>query len=54
MICRTQNGKIGMAEQTREEVIADFKKWLEEHREQVQEYALDALPMEDLEDDWEG
>ena len=31
-------------EQNREEVIADFKKWLDEHKEQVQEHTLDALP----------
>ena len=38
---------------TREEVIADFKKWLDEHREEVQAHTLDALPMEDFYDDWE-
>lgn len=42
-----------MTEQTREEVIADFKQWLDEHREQWQEHILDALPMEDFNDDWE-
>lgn len=42
------------AEQNREEIIADFKKWLDEHKEQVQEHTLDALPMEDFDDDWEG
>lgn len=41
-------------EQTREEVIADFKQWLDEHKEQVQAHTLDALPMEDFDDDWEG
>lgn len=40
-------------EQNREEVIADFKKWLNEHKEQVQEHILDALPMEDFDDDWD-
>ena len=54
MECLMQSGKIGMAEQNREEVIADFKKWLKEHREHWQAHILDALPMEDLEDDWEG
>ena len=41
-------------EQNREAVIADFKKWLDEHKEQVQAHTLDALPMEDLDDEWEG
>lgn len=45
-------------EQNREEVIADFKQWLDEHKEQVQAHALDALPMEGFDDDfdeiWEG
>ena len=40
-------------EQNREEVIFDFKKWLNEHKEQVQAHTLDALPMEDFDDDWE-
>lgn len=39
---------------TREQIIADFKKWLDEHKEQVQAHTLDALPMEDFDDDWEG
>lgn len=45
-------------EQNREQIISDFKKWLDEHKEQVQEHTLDALPMEDFDDDfddiWEG
>lgn len=40
-------------EQNREEVIADFKQWLDEHREQVQTHVLDELPIEDLDDEWE-
>lgn len=54
MICLMRSLKIGMAEQNREEIIADFKKWLEEHKEQFQEHTLDALPMEDFDDDWDG
>ena len=42
-----------MAEQNREEIIADFKKWLEEHKEQFQEHISDGLSIEDLDDDWE-
>lgn len=41
------------AEQNREEIIADFKKWLEEHKEQVEEHISDGLSIEDLDDDWE-
>lgn len=40
-------------EQTREQLISDFKQWLDERKEQVQEHTLDALPMEDFDDDWE-
>lgn len=39
--------------QTREEIIADFKKWLEEHKDQFQEHISDELSVEDLDDDWE-
>ena len=42
-----------MAEYNREEIIADFKKWLEEHKEQFQEHISDGLSAEDLDDDWE-
>ena len=42
-----------MENTTREQLISDFKKWLNEHKEQVQEHTLDALPMEDFDDDWE-
>ena len=39
-------------EQNREELISDFKQWLNDHKEQVQEHTLDALP-KDFDDDWE-
>ena len=42
-----------MAEQNREQIISDFKQWLDEHKEQVQAHTLDALPMEDFDDDWD-
>lgn len=42
-----------MENQSREQIISDFKQWLDEHKEQVQEHTLDALPMEDLDDDWD-
>jgi len=40
-------------EQNREQLISDFKQWLNEHKEQVQAHTLDALPMEDFDDDWD-
>ncbi len=43
-----------MESHPREQLISDFKQWLNEHKEQVQEHTLDALPMEDFDDDWEG
>lgn len=40
-------------DQTREEMIADFRKWLQEHKEEITIVKPEDIPDDEWED-WEG